>query len=307
MPRSLSPIAALAAVALAMLCGCPAKEEEKKPAPAATPPPRPTALAPLSAPPTSHLPVPGFASAVLVSPVGATTPRPLVVAVLGIGDTPESQCAVWRELVGQRAFVLCPRFTPHFVSVQPAVAQNPVKGLLSLFGLQGNEAPEPDPGSGQVVQSGFRPTDVPEVEREIDAAVAAARKIFPKHMVDGPALYVGFSRGAFLGASLIARAPAKYPRAIFIEGGQSAWTDPNAAAYAKGGGKRVLFVCGQPSCVTESDPAAQMLSRARVTTRLVHGEGEGHSYKGPVKEEIRQALAWVVEGDPAWQAPAAPR
>jgi hypothetical protein len=249
--------------------------------------------------------VPGFANAVLVSPVGATKPMPLVVAVLGIGDTPENQCAVWRELVGQRAFVICPRFTPHFVPVQQP-GENPAQSLLSLFGLQAPQAPEPDPNTGAVVQSGFRPTELPDVEREIDAAVAAARKILPKYIASGPALYIGFSRGAFLGAGLIAKSPAKYPRAILIEGGQSLWTDASAAAYAKGGGKRVLFACGQPSCVTETEPAVQLLGRARVTSKIVHGEGEGHGYKGPVKEQIRQALAWVVEGDSTWNA-AAPR
>lgn len=298
MSRYLSRIAALAIV---FLCGaCPkTKEEEQVPVPLPA-----ASLAPLSAPPTSLMPVPGFANAVLVSPVGVTKPTPLVVAVLGIGDTPESQCAVWRELVGQRAFVLCPRFTPHFVSVQPAAESNPALGLLGLFGLQGDEAPEPDPSAGQVVQSGFRPTEVLDVEREIDAAVAAVRKIFPKHIASGPALYIGFSRGAFLGASLIAKTPSKYPRAILIEGGQSSWTDANALAYAKGGGKRVLFACGQPSCVAETEPAVQLLARANVTTRRVHGEGEGHGYKGPVKEQIRQALPWVLEGETTWTATA---
>jgi predicted esterase len=226
---------------------------------------------------------------------------PLVVAVLGIGDTPESQCAVWRELVAQRAFVLCPRFTPHYVPV-PQEGPSASQGLLGLLGLEGDNAPEADPNAGAVVQSGFRPTEVPEVEREIDAAIAALRKIFPKHVASGPAVYIGFSRGAFLGASLIAKNPSKYPRAIMIEGGQSAWTDANAALYVKGGGKRVLFACGQPSCVAESEPASQLLGRMRVATRIVHGEGEGHGYDGPVKEQIRAALSWVVEGDAAWSA-----
>ncbi len=101
---------------------------------------------------------------------------------------------------------------------------------------------------------------------------------------------------------LIAKTPSKYARAILIEGGQSAWSDASAAAYAKGGGKRVLFACGQPSCVAESGPAAEVLGRAHVSTRIVDGEGEGHGYKGPVKDQIRAALAWVVDGDAAWTA-----
>jgi hypothetical protein len=296
--RRLLRAALLAAVFVSGACR--QRDAEREPAPA--PDSGVVSLPPLVAPASSLMPVPGFAKAVLVSPVGATRPMPLVVAVLGIGDTPESQCAVWRELVGQRAFVICPRFTPHYVPVQQEEA-NPAQGLLALLGLQGDNAPEPNPNAGAVVQSGFRPTEVPEVEREIDAAISALRSIFPKHVASGPAVYTGFSRGAFLGATLIAKNPSKYPRAIMIEGGQSAWTDASAALYAKGGGKRILFACGQPSCVTESEPASQLLGRARVTTRIVHGEGEGHGYTGPVKAQLRAALSWVVEGDPAWNAP----
>lgn len=294
----LRPHSRVAALCFFFVLGaCRQSEEEKTAAPAAVD--AGVRLAPLAAPAAAVLPVPGFANAVVVSPVGATRPMPVVVAVLGIGDTPESQCAVWRELMGQNAFVICPRFTPHYVPVQQE--NDPGQGLLGLLGLQGPQAPSADPNAGAVVQSGFRPTEVPEVEREIDAAVAAARKVFPKYMTTGPVLYVGFSRGAFLGASLIAKTPSKYPRAILIEGGQSAWTDASAAAYAKGGGTRVLFACGQPSCVAECEPSAQLLGRAKVAAKIVHGEGEGHGYKGPVKEQIRQALAWVVDGDPAWK------
>jgi hypothetical protein len=64
----------------------------------------------------------------------------------------------------------------------------------------------------------------------------------------------------------------------------------------------VLFACGQPSCVAESDPAAQLLARAAVPSRVVLGDGEGHGYKGPVKDQVRAALDWVLDGDTAWKA-----
>jgi predicted esterase len=283
-------------IAFLLCASCRERDAEKHAAPDAA-----SSLPPLAAPSTSLMPVPGFANAVLVSPVGATRPMPLVVAVLGIGDTPESQCATWRELVGARAFVLCPRFTPHYVPVQ-AEPPSTGPGLFGVLGLAGDTAPEADPNAGGAVQSGFRPTEVPEVEREIDAAIGALRKIFPRHVATGPSIYAGFSRGAFLGATLIAKSPAKFARAVLIEGGQSAWTDAAAAAFAKGGGKRVLFACGQPSCVAESEPPTLLLGRARIATRIVHGDGEGHGYRGPVKEQVRAALPWLVEGEPTWGA-----
>ena len=35
-------------------------------------------------------------------------------------------------------------------------------------------------------------------------------------------------------------------------------------------GKRILFACGRPSCVTESEEAAAVLAKHRVETRIVH-------------------------------------
>src|SRR5512142_3288779 len=45
-------------------------------------------------------------------PLGATTPRPIVVGVHGSGDRPEWSCGEWRGVVDSYAFVVCPRGTP---------------------------------------------------------------------------------------------------------------------------------------------------------------------------------------------------
>jgi len=268
------------------------REEQKK-----APPPEDPGLPALAAPAPASLPVPGFGEAAVSAPLGITRPAPTLVAVLGIGDTPESQCGVWKELVGDRAFVVCPRFKPHYVRVARDAGDE----------LEGDEASEPGEDAGEVVQSGYFPADVEAVEREVEATVAALRARFGPYVAAGPAVYAGFSRGAFLGASFVAKHPDRFPRAILIEGGQSAWNDATAAAFANGGGKRVLFACGQPSCVSEAESAAQFLARAHVETRVVHGQGEGHGYKRQVKEQVRQAFAWVTEGDPAWRQPPAPQ
>jgi hypothetical protein len=90
-----------------------------------------------------------------------------------------------------------------------------------------------------------------------------------------------------------------------IEGGQSAWHNVRATGFAKGGGKRVLFACGQPSCVEETGEVATMLRGAKIETRIVHGVGEGHGYRKQVKEELRRSFDWVIEGDPMWTQAAA--
>jgi predicted esterase len=160
---------------------------------------------------------------------------------------------------------------------------------------------EPAADAGKVVQAGFYHRDLGTLETEVDAGLAALRARFGTYVAEGPVLYTGFSRGAFLGASLLAKDPAKFRRAILIEGGQSAWNDESAAAYAKSGGNRILFACGRPSCVTESEQAAAVLAKQHVETRIVHGQGEGHGYKKQVKDQIRESFEWVVEGDPLWR------
>jgi hypothetical protein len=273
------------------------REEQKKP------PPRqpPTELAPLAAPaPSSALPVPGYGDAVVVAPAGATTPAPVLVAVLGIGDTPESQCATWRELVGQRAFVLCPRGLPHYVREQREVTSEG-SDVSSAPAQSDEDVAEPAPDSGKVVQVGFYHPELPVLEREVDAGLAALRARFGKYVAAGPVVYSGFSRGAFLGASLVAKSSKTYGRAILIEGGQSPWTEESAAAFAKNGGRRILFACGRPSCVTESEAAAAILAKQHVEAHIVHGEGEGHGYKKQVKDQIRASFDWVTEGDPLWR------
>lgn len=296
----------LALTLFALLATTACRREEKKQArPVAE-----SALPPLAPPasPAPALSVPGFGDAVSVVPAGITQPAPVVVAVLGIGDTPESQCAVWRELVGQRAFVLCPRGRPHYVreQVESESAATPA-AAASAQAAEGDdaegeaEAAEPAEDAGKVVQSGFHHPDLGVLEREVDAGLTALRAQYGTYVAPGPVVYAGFSRGAFLGASLVAKHPARYSRAVLIEGGQSAWNDETASAFAKNGGKRVLFACGQPSCVAEAERAAAVLARQSVQTRIVHGQGEGHGYKRQVKEQLKASFDWATEGDPLWR------
>lgn len=275
---------------------------------------------------TAPLPVPGHLDAVVSIPAGATRPMPVLVAVLGIGDTPEEQCDAWRDVVGVRAFILCPRGAKHYVLPEeedagaqaptpPASAPAPPPRVTAPE--PATEAPPPDepppapklapPRAAMQVtgarpeakQVGFYPVDIGTLDKEILAAMTALRQRYGQYVADDW-VYAGFSRGAFLGASFVTLHPDKFGRAILIEGGQSAWTPQNVASFAARGGKRVLFACGQPSCIEESNPAAALLKAQKTATRVVIGQGEGHGYKKQVKEELKKSFDWVVEGDPAW-------
>ena len=217
----------------------------------------------------TDLPIDGFPSAVVSLPTGATTRRPIAIAAHGNYDRPEWQCRSARELLGTRAFVLCPRGTPRGDSPGP-------KDLR--FTYRNNRG----------------------LEKEVDAGLAALRSRWPDYVADGPMLWTGFSLGAFMGAMIAVRHPKRFPRLLVTEGSYDAWTAPQVRAFAAGGGQRVLFVCGQRAFAAESRPAVQRLLAAGVASQLLLEPGQGHAYGGKLTELARTKLEWLLAGDPRW-------
>ncbi len=182
-----------------------------------------------STPPIVPLSVPGFPDAVVSVPIGAVSPRPVVVVTHGLWDLPEGICDNWRWIVRDRAWVLCPRGTPM-----------------------------PD--------NTFRYKSGPALAREIDAGLHALEERYPGYVDDGPMLYSGFSLGAILGVWIVTHDPARYPRAVLTEGGEDRFDGATAATYARGGGQRVLFACGLRARVPSATRAAHT-SNARACRR----------------------------------------
>jgi predicted esterase len=182
---------------------------------------------------------------------------------------PEWQCQTWRELVQNSGFVLCPRGLP----LNPGA---PPKDLRYYY------------------RNHFA------LEREVFAALEALRAKYADYVDDGPVVYFGFSQGATMGMHVLVRNPKRFPRAVLIEGGVREWLPSATRGYRKGGGQRVLLVCGQPHCVPASRLSADLLERAGIKAHAVYGEGEGHGYAGPVAREVKKSFAWLVEGDARW-------
>jgi pimeloyl-ACP methyl ester carboxylesterase len=228
-------------------------------------------LAPLrSEPAIIPLAIEGFPDAVISVPLGATSPRPVLVATHGMWDFPEGLCDDQRWIFRDRVWVLCPRGRPM-----------------------------PD--------KTFRYDSAETLEREIDAGVRALVARYPGYVDDGAMLYTGFSWGAILGVAVITREPARFPRAVLIEGGEDKWTPALAAKYAKGGGQRVLFACGLRGRLAVAQQTASMLEKGGVGARAVLGKlpdaGQFiHWYNGPIAEETRAAEPWLFEGDARWGA-----
>jgi predicted esterase len=226
----------------------------------------------LSAPaPFAALEVPGHAAAVVSLPLGATSPRPVLVATQGNYDKPEWQCDMWRSVVENRGFVICPRGMKH---------------------------PSSPPGDPR-----HRYASNAALEREIHAALDALRARYPEFVAQGPVVYAGFSQGAIMGAPIISRNPSLFTRAVLIEGGYDKMSPGVVRSFAKGGGERVLFACGQGLCERLAGESAKALGKLGVEARVVHGAGEGHSYFGKVADEVRRSFDWVVGLDARWIDP----
>lgn len=271
--RALRFVALLALSGAQASCGRARAQAELQPAPAASverpDTEGPTAPPPLdSAPPIVPLAVPGFADAVVSVPLGARSPRPVLVATHGLWDFPEGLCDNWRWIIGNRAWVLCPRGDP-------------------------------------LPDKTFRYRSGPALAKEIEAGIQALDERYPGYVDTGPRTYTGFSLGAILGAWIVTHDPAHYPRAVLTEGGEDKFPDAAAAAFARGGGERILFACGLKGRVDGATRAARRLEHAGVPARVVLGKLPNtgqfiHWYNGPVAEETKGQLDWLFEGDGRW-------
>jgi predicted esterase len=228
----------------------------------------------ISPSPLVVLSVPGHADAVVSLPLGATSPRPLLVAAHGAGDRAEPHCELWRGIVGDQAFVLCP---------------------------QGRRTDERVPHA----DAAYYYPDHFALEKEVKAAVAALGERYREHLDPKAAVYTGFSQGAIHGSQVIVLNPKLFPRAALVEGGNgffNEWSLYAAKKYRAGGGERVLFACGSPACVRSAERCAGYLKKAGVEARVVHAEGAGHSYGSSMEAELRANFSWLVADDARFHA-----
>lgn len=228
--------------------------------------PEPQRLAPLGGAPFEDLAVPGYLDAVVSLPLGATAPRPLIVAVHGEGERPEQPCKLWRDVVADQAFVLCPRGFP----------ESPTGG------------------------AGFLHPSYLALGSEIEAAIVALVARHPPHVDPSAPVLAGSGQGASLGALLLPHHPARFTRAVLVEGGRDAtweWAHGAARRFRMRGGERVLFLCGCGECATGAARAEAHLRKAGVNAQVVYFPGAADPYEGPLADEAARSFGWLTAGD----------
>lgn len=139
----------------------------------------------------------------------------------------------------------------------------------------------------------------PEISQEIEAGLMAMRARFGLLVDPGPMIYIGYSQGAAYAPSVVMKSPARYSRVVVVEGGTGGW---DAKKFAKGGGQRMLFACGQASCAKSAQSSAVAMLRAGVGSDVHYAPGAGHVFWGAVHDGVRARWSWLVQGDPRWAA-----
>lgn len=185
----------------------------------------------------------------------------------GAGGDARWHCELWRQLTGGEAYVLCPR------------------GVRMV--------------ADRRVPSGYYFPDHHHLEREVVATMQALRSAAPE-AADGGLVYVGYSQGATMGALMVGEHAGTFSRLVLIEGGSYEWSIPHARRFGRGGGERVLFVCGRRSCDAGARQSAAWLEQAGVKARAEYAPGAGHTPVGRVLERVTAALPWLLDGDPRW-------
>ncbi|HEX7671294.1 MAG TPA: hypothetical protein VF395_16985 [Polyangiaceae bacterium] len=218
---------------------------------------------------TVSLAIPGFDPAVVSFPPSAPFPQPLVVIAHGAKDLPDSQCDFWREIMGDRAVLVC------------------LAGPLSDVKTEPRYFP-----------------DHRVLERILVATLGALREAYPACVLDAAnAVYAGYSQGATMGTLVIGAHAGDFPRLALVEGGFDQWSVPAATAFKTAGGRRVLFACGTRRCLEQATRSARFFRAAGVEPRVVANLSQGHAYGPRMVALVRGAIDWLVADDPRFSIP----
>jgi poly(3-hydroxybutyrate) depolymerase len=203
-------------------------------------------------------------------PLGATEPRPIMVALHGGSDRPEWACNAWRGITDAYPFLVCPR------------------GV----------------GLNEDALAWSSPVDT---KARVARAVDATRSRFREWIREGPVVLVGFSMGATQAALLAQGDPVTYPRIALAESAYApepvmAFARPWTTASVGGAEQRAVFLCTTPGCEAPYRKAARNVAMHHVAARLNIAGTTEHGMWEVVVRSMRRDWPWLVEGAAGWDA-----
>ncbi|WP_394830448.1 alpha/beta hydrolase [Pendulispora rubella] len=202
--------------------------------------------------------------AVVSVPMGATEPRPLMLAMHGAGDRHDWACGGWRLGNDAYPFIVCPRGTPMGGNVYAWSSAEQIERL----GLQ---------------------------------AIEEVRRRYGSYVATTPVTYAGFSQGATAAAPFLVRRASEFPTILLAEGAYASTASPDfARRLARGGVQRVVLVCGTGHCFENARRARPVLERAGLTVFVGGDASSGHNLNLPMQRALRRSWKPWFDGVPGW-------
>lgn len=205
----------------------------------------------------------GSHNSVVMPPIGAVAPARLILGVHGAGDRPDWACGGWRLGAQVTAFVACPQGHP-----------------------MGSKT--------------FAWVSPQQLEERALVTLGAVKARYPDYLAREPYIFAGFSQGATYAEPFLRKHAASFPIAILAEGGYRIVSSPSfAAAYRAAGGRRVVLVCGNPTCFVTARRAKKVLERAGLEALVVGDEKAGHNLNGRMQQALQAAWPQIVAPIPS--------
>lgn len=221
-------------------------------------------LMPLASPGyRTDLAVKGFGPATVTLPLGATTPRPIVVVLHGERDKPEWQCNSFRGVLGGRVFILCPQ--------------------------------------GQAVGDGlYGWGSFDESVAELRAALTALKERYGAHVAKGSITLVGYAQAGAIALDLARQEPSFFARVALVNSDPNALSPSVAKIFGERGGKRMLFFCTSQACDDSGVERALWLKRANAEGKAVK-VNVGPYLDQKFTDALKLELPWLLQGDSRFQ------
>lgn len=194
-------------------------------------------------------------------PLGATKPRPLLIALHGEVDRPEWQCGSYRGLTHGRSFILCPSGPGH-----------------TALGL----AP------------------ATETAREMRGDIAALKAKFGAHLARGPVVLSALGPTVEHALTIALEEPSFFSRLVLVNGSLARLDAAFATRFGQLGGQRVLVVCSRGACDADSDLRVRSLRPAGVEVHFVVPE-RGEGLDAEIVRVIEDQWPWLVGSDSRWR------
>ena len=212
----------------------------------------------------------GGDSAVVAVPLGATEPRPILLAVHGAGDRPEWACGGWRLGNDAFPFIVCPR-------------------------------------GSRLASGSFAWGSAGQIERVSLAAVDAVRRRFAPYVEGTKLAYAGFSQGATAAEPFLSAHASLFDVILLAEGAYASTRSPAFARRLQAAGvRRVVLVCGTASCFASARASRAVLARAGLTVFVGGDAASGHNLNLPMQRALRRSWGDWVAGVAGWEAFAPP-